>query len=84
MKGPFRFIREPSGRYVATAKAVPYITSTISISCVTGEWEWAVCHEDVNRGGTMADGFAPTLKRAKEEANIAGLTVTLTAEVNDA
>lgn len=82
MRGPFRFIREPSGRYVATAKAVPHITSTISICCVTGDWHWAICDEV--RMGMMQDGFTRTLKQAKEEANKAGLTVTLTAGVYDA
>lgn len=82
MKRPFRYTREPSGRYVATAKDVPWLTSTISICSVTGKWHWAVCHEE--RCGMMADGFTATLNRAKKEANIAGLTVTLTAGVNDA
>lgn len=82
MEGPFRYTREPSGRYAATAKGVPWLTSTISICGVTGEWHWAVCDE--GRGGTMADGFTATLNRAKKEANTAGLTVTLTAGVYDA
>lgn len=66
MKRPFRYAREPSGRYSADHGQLVGITSTISRDRVDG-WHWCICDEV--RGGMRADGFAPTLAAAKEAAN---------------